>query len=158
MEAIPQREVLTAAEFRSALECLCTTDLARLQKEATFLAQGSGMEPNDFLQEAVKRSLEENGGRHCPRDVKPVTFLGNVMRSIASHARQEWKRETPSNTSKDDEVDPLANSPDPALSPEEVVIGRLDYGKVLIQIVAMFDEDRKAQAIVIGIMGDWSST
>ena len=156
MEAIPQREVLTAAEFRSALECLCTTDLARLQKEATFLAQGSGMEPNDLLQEAVKRSLEENGGRRCPRDVKPVTFLGNVMRSIASHERPKWKREAPINTSEGDEDDLIANMPDPAPSPEEVVIRRSDCVKVLTRIEAMFNDDPKAQAVVIGIMEDWS--
>ena len=156
MEAVPQREVLTATELRSAIESLRPIDLTRLERKATVLAPGTGIEPDDLFQEAVTRSLEENGVRNCPRDVTPATFLGNVMRSIASHAREEWKRETPSNTSKDDEVDPLANLPDPALSPEEVVIGRLDYGKVLIQIEALFDEDRKAQAIVIGIMEDWS--
>ncbi len=156
MEAIPQRVVLTTAELRSALEGLRPTELTRLQKKAAVLAPGTGMEPNDLLQEAVKRSLEENGGRNCPRDVKPAIFLGNVMKSIASHARKEWKRETPSNTGEGDEIDPITNVPDPTPSPEEVVIRHLDGKKERIRIEAMFNEDRKAQAIVIGIMEDWS--
>lgn len=156
MEAIPQREVLSPAEMRSALEALQPTDLTRLQKEASFLAPGTGMEPNDLLQEAVMRSLEENGGRNCPRDVKLATFLCNVMKSIASHAREKWKRETPSNSSEGDGDDPIVKAPDPAMSLEEVVVGHLDYGKALAEIEAMFSEDPKAQAIVIGIMEDWT--
>lgn len=156
MEAIPQREVLTVAEFRSALEALQSTDRIRLQKKAAFLAPGSGMEPDDLLQEAVKRSLEENGGRNCPCDVAPMTFLGNVMRSIASHARKEWKRETPSNAGEGDEDNPIGNMPDLALSLEEVVIKRIDCAKMLARIEEMFNKDPKGQAIVIGIMEGWS--
>ena len=156
MEAIPQREVLTTAELRSVLEALNPTDLNRLQKEATFLAPGTGMEPKDLLQEAVMRSLEENGGRTCPRDVRPVTFLYNVMKSIASHAREKWKREIPSSSSKDEEGDPIIKAPDPAPSPEEAVIRQLDGEKALARLVAIFDEDLEAQAIVIGIVEDWS--
>ena len=156
MEAVSQREVLTAAELRSALEGLHSIDLIRLKKKANVLAPGTGMEPNDLLQEAVKRSLEENSGRNCPGNVKPAIFLGNVMKSIASHAREKRKREPPINLSKDDEDDPTANVPDPRPSPEEVVIRRLDCEKAHTRIEAMFNEDRKAQAIVIGIMEDWS--
>ena len=156
MEAVPQREVLTVAEFRSALESLCPSDQVRLKEKANALAPGTGMEPKDLLQEALKRSLEENGGRNCPRNVKPAIFLGNVMKSIASHARQKRKREPLINSSKDDEDDPTANVPDPRPSPEEVVIGHLDYVKVLTRIEEMFDKDPKVQAIVIGIMEGWS--
>ena len=156
MEAIPQREVLTTAELRLMLEALNPTDLNRLQKEATFLAPGTGMEPKDLLQEAVMRSLEENGGRTCPRDVRPVTFLCNVMKSIASHSREKWKREMPSNSSEDEEGDPILKAPDPAPSPEEAVIRHLHGKKVLARILAIFDEDLEAQAIVIGIMEDWT--
>ena len=156
MEAIPQHEVLTTAELRLMLEAFNPTDLNRLQKEATFLALGTGMEPEDLLQEAVMRSLEENGGRTCPRDVKPMTFLCNVMKSIASHAREKWKREIPSNSSEDEEGDPIVKALDPAPSPEEVVIRHLDGEKALARIEAIFDEDLDAQAIVIGIMEDWT--
>ena len=95
MKAVPQRDLLTAAELRSALEELRPVDLVRLQKKATALAPGTGMEPDDLMQESLTSALEENGGRNCPRDVNPVNFLGNAIRSIASHARVEWAREMP---------------------------------------------------------------
>ena len=155
-EAAPQRDLLTPAEFRSALETLSQIDQISLHRQASARAQGTGMEPNDLFQEAVTRSLEENGGRNCPRDVKVATFLDNVMRSIASHAREKQKRETPSSASKGDEHDPIVTTSDPTPSPEEIVTGRLDTLKMVAQIVAMFDDDPKAQAIVIGKMEGWS--
>ena len=156
MEAVPQRDLLTAAELRSALEALRPIDLVRLQKKANALAPGTGMEPDDLLQEALGRALEENGGRKCPCDVSPVTFLSNVMRSIASHAREEWAREMPIGATEDDEYDPIVDAPDPAPSPEEAAIGRLDHGKTVARIEAMFEGDPKALAIIIGNMEGWS--
>lgn len=156
MEAVPQRDLLTAAELRSALEALRPIDLVRLRKKANALAPGTGMEPDDLLQESLGRALEENGGRNCPRDVNPVTFLGNVIRSIASHSRQEWAREMPIGATKDDEDDPIVDAPDPAPSPEDAVIGRLDHGQTVARIEAMFEGDPKAQAIIIGNMEGWS--
>ena len=156
MEAVPQRDLFTAAELRSALEALRPIDLVRLQKKANALAPGTGMEPDDLLQEALGRALEENSGRNCPRDVNPVTFLGNVIRSIASHAREEWAQETPIGATEDDEDDPIVDAPDPAPSPEEAVIGRLDHGQTVARIEAMFEGDPKAQAIIIGNMEGWS--
>lgn len=155
-QAVQQRDVLSVTEFRSALEVLRPIDLARLRKKAQALALGTGMESDDLLQEAVTRALDENGGRNCPRNVNPVTFLGNAMRSIASHARSEWKRETPTGATDDDETDPIADAPDPAPSPEETTIGRIDYGHTITRIETMFKDDPQAQAIVIGDMEDWS--
>ncbi len=114
------------------------------------------MEPGDLLQESVARSLEENGGRNCPRNVKVVTFLGNVMRSIASHARENWTREMSTGANKEGENDPITAAPYPAPSPEEAVIGQLDCEKAVVLIETMFDKDRQAEAIAIGIMAGWS--
>lgn len=156
MEAIPQRDLLSAAELRSALEALRPIDLVRLRKKANALAPGTGMESDDLLQEAVVRALEENGGRNCPRGVNPVTFLGNAIRSIASHARLKWAREMPSGATEEDEDAPIVDTPNPAPSPEEAVIGRLDHGRTVARIEAMFEGDPKAQAIIIGNMEGWS--
>ena len=156
MEAVPQRDLLSVAELRSALEALRLVDLVSLQKKAQTLAPGTGMDPDDLLHEAVVRALEENGGRNCPRNVNPVTFLGNVIRSIASHARLVWARELPTGAMEQDEMDPVADARDPGPSPEEAAIGRLDCGRMIARIEAMFETDPKAQAIVIGDMEDWS--
>lgn len=156
MRAIPLREMRSIAELRLAIETMSKLDRIRLLKKARVLATGTGMEPDDLFQEAVARSLEKNGGRNCPHDVNILTFLGNVMRSIASHSREKWERETPLGANEDDEDDPFVAIPDPGPSPVEVVIGRLDYRRTIARIEAMFDEDPQAQAIVIGIMEDWS--
>ena len=156
MATVAQRDLLTAEELRSALEALRPIDLVRLQKKATALASGTGMEPDDLLQEAVSRALEEDGGRNCPRDVHPVTFLGNVIRSVASHRRNEWAREMPIGARGEGEADPVADVPDPRPSPEDAVIGRLDLGATVARIEAMFQGDPQAQAIIIGSMEGWS--
>lgn len=156
MESDLQRDLLTAAELRSALEALRPADLVRLRIKANALAPGSGMESEDLLQEALRRTLEENGGRNCPRNVKVVTFLGNVIRSIASHARTEWAREMPIGATDDHQDDPIVDAPDPAPSPEEAVVGRLDHGQTIERIETMFEGDPKAQAIIIGNAEGWS--
>ena len=114
------------------------------------------MGPDDLLQEAVTRSLEENGGRNCPRNVKVATFLGNAMRSIASHARKKWAREIPVDVNKDDKDEPVIAMSDPALSPEEIVRRQHDCAKIVNGIEEMFDKDPKAEAVAIGIMAGWS--
>ncbi len=155
MKAVSQREVLTDAELRSALEGLSQSDLLRIRSKATLLATGTGMEPDDLINEAILRTLEENGGRNCPRDVAPVTFLNNVIRSIASHSRTNWTREMPTGTI-DDKDDPILNAPDPTPSPEELVIVRLDSGKALSRFETIFNDDPHAWAVMTGIMEDWS--
>ena len=152
METVPPNEVLTATELRSALEALPPAAQIRLHKKAVVLAPSTGMEAEDLLQEAVVRSLEEQGGRRCPRGVRPEKFLGNVMRSFASHAREKWVRESPILTNKDDQDD----TPDPSPCVEGIVIRRVDDDRELDRIVRMFDNDSQAQAVVIGIMEDWS--
>ena len=114
------------------------------------------MEPDDLLQEAVARSLEENGGRNCPRSVKMATFLGNVMRSIASHAREKWARKMPVGVHEDDKDEPVVAMSNPAPSPEEIVRGQRDCEKIVGKIEEMFDQDPQAEAVAIGIMADWS--
>lgn len=149
-------EVLTITELRSAFETLSTIDLNRLGKKAAALALGTGMESEELLHEAIVRSLEENGGRKCPRGVPVVTFWGNVMRSIASHERKKWARERPAGANEDEKDDPIVAIPDPAPSPEEVVRIHHDSGKTVVRIEAMFDEDPQAEAIAIGTMEGWS--
>ena len=156
MGTIPPDEALTASELSSALEALPRAALIRLHKKAVVFASGTGMEAEDLLQEAVVRSLEEHGGRKCPRSVRPDIFLGNVMRSLASHARKKWARESPILTSKDDQDEVAVDTPDPSPGTEEIVTGQVDAEREIDRVVSMFDNDSQAQAVVIGIMEDWS--
>ena len=155
MGTIPPDEALTTSELSSALEALPRAALIRLHSKAAAFARDTGMEAEDLLQEAVVRSLEEHGGRKCPRGVRPDIFLGNVMRSLASHAREKWARERPILISKDDQDEVAVDTRDPSPETEEIVAGRLDGEKEIDRLVGMFDNDSQAQAIVIGIMEDW---
>lgn len=156
MRAVSKRDVLSTAEFRSALEALTPADGVRIQNKAAFLALDTGFSPEDLFQEAVRRALEDGEGRNCPRDVLPVVFIGNTMRSIASAEREKWKRAPPFGRAKEGEIDPIDNMPDSSPSPEEAAITNIDGARSIVQIEAVFEGDSKALAVVIGDMEGWS--
>lgn len=151
-----QSDTLSAAEFRAAVDAMRDVDWARLMKKAQLLMPGTGMSARDLLHEALVRAMEENAGRNCPRTVNPAVFLGNAMRSIASHAREEWAREMPTGTVEEDERDLIADTLDEGPSPEALAISRLDHGRVIARIQEMFENDSMALAVVIGDMEGWS--
>lgn len=120
------------------------------------MAHNTGFEPEDLFQEAVRRALEEGGGRKCPRDVLPAVFVGNAMRSIASAERKKWKRTQPTGKVNDGELDPIDNTPDSSPSPEEIVIANLECEQLIARIEAIFEGDPKAMAVFIGGTDGWS--
>jgi len=160
MEVVSQPDMLTVDELRLALNALLPVELIRLEKKAKALAPGTGMDPDDLLQEAVRRAIDEddNERRHCPRSVNLTVFLGNVMRSIASHERLKWEREMPmgGGDSEEEEKDVILSAPDPTPTPEEQTISRLDCGRIRREIEALFEGDPKALAVVTGDMEGWS--
>jgi hypothetical protein len=91
-----ERSVLTRDEFIAALRAL---SLVRLKEKANFRALGSGMEGDDLFQEAILRTLEEDG-RKCPSDVPVHVYLDNAMRSIADGERKKYVRERPAGAAK----------------------------------------------------------
>jgi DNA-directed RNA polymerase specialized sigma24 family protein len=78
-------DVLSADELREGFR-LTTVQKAKLVKAARILVRGTDYEPDELISEAIVRALD--GSRSCPRDVDPLAFLYNAMRSIASAA---WK-------------------------------------------------------------------
>ncbi len=82
------------AGLRDELGALSDIDKHRLLKIArTYAAVARDLEPEDLLQEAMMKSLEENPHerRRCPKDLNLITFLAGVMRSLASN-RVEWRK------------------------------------------------------------------
>ncbi len=109
-----QRSVLDASEFNAALEALTEPEVLRLHKKAHYWALGSGMEGDDLLQEAVLRTLEEDG-RKCPSDVPVAVYLDNAMRSIADGERIKYRRERPTGAARSEyDEGPIAAAADPA--------------------------------------------
>lgn len=153
------RPVLTRDEFIAALRALPPADLARLEEKAKFRALGSGLDGDDLLQEAIMRTLEENG-RKCPSDVSVPIYLDNAMRSIADGERKKYVRERPAGVAQSDDgqnQDPPVDPPDPAPSPSDTVVARIELGEVLDELQQMFEDDPEAQAVIMGDLEGWSA-
>jgi hypothetical protein len=88
------RCAFSVIDFKCALEAVCATDLARLEKIARILAAKTkgAMTPTDLLHTAVLRTLE--GKRSWKQSVSLVQHLAGAMRSIAFHDKAkdppEW--------------------------------------------------------------------
>lgn len=138
---------LTVEELRAAFS-FGPVERAKLVKAAGRLAAGTEYAPGDLLSEAVVRALD--GSRLCPRNVPPIAFLWNVMRSIASTA---WEAEARAPTV---EAISLADGDggvaiaDAARSPEELVIAKDDYTKRVDALQRVFEDDQEALLVIMG--------
>lgn len=153
-----KRSYLNRDELIAALRALSRADLLRLEEKAKYRAQGSGMEGDDLFQEAIVRTLDED--RKCPSDVPVHIYLDNAMRSIADGERQKYVREQPANAVQSGERPDeglLVNQPDPAPSPCETALARVELGEVLNGLARMFADDPQAQAVIIGDLEGWSA-
>jgi DNA-directed RNA polymerase specialized sigma24 family protein len=84
------------------IAALSKEDIDRLRLAAERLANTlGGIDARDLLHEAFLASTL--GIRRCPKDVEPVTFLINAMRSNLSNLRRKSKR-TESATDHEEEL------------------------------------------------------
>lgn len=135
-------------ELREALT-LTPVQRAKLVSSARRLADGTGYEPDDLLQEAVARALD--GTRSCPRTVAPATFLYNVMRSIASaawEARNLRPRVASIDAAGVDKV--VATLKSPGRSMEESMVAEEDLSSRLEALMKVFKDDADALCVVMG--------
>lgn len=144
----------TADDIREALEKLTDVQLARLRLKGRLLAPGAGCAGDDLLNEAVMRAL--TGDRLCPTDVSVYTFLGNAMRSIADGEREKFERGAPAGSGHDEKspIGQLADGRTPL--PDIAAADRIEFGRVISRVEALFSDDKQAMAIVIGDMQGWT--
>lgn len=154
LEANAARTYIDSATFRAALERLTDNDLIRLRKKAHYLALGSGVEGQDLLNEAIRRTLDEDG-RNCPSDVPVTVFLANAMRSIADGEREKFDRESPSGDPHDEES-AVGVVVDPAPPVDSIVQTRQVLLAVMNFIEGKFKDDAHALAVVYGICEEWT--
>lgn len=140
-------------DIRQALEKLTDVELARLRLKGRLLAPGCGCSGDDLLNEAVMRTLA--GDRLCPVDVSFLTFLSNVMRSIADGEREKFERETPAGSGHD-EMCVVGQLADGRTAVDRAVVDRIELGRVVSRVEALFSDDKQAMAIVIGDMQGWT--
>lgn len=85
------KPVHTPEEMCAIIRALSKEDIDRLRLAAERMANTlGGIDARDLLHEAFLASTL--GTRHCPKDVNPVTFLINAMRSNLSNLRRKSKQ------------------------------------------------------------------
>lgn len=152
---VTQKDFLDAAAFVAALRALKPAELLGLHKKATYRALGSGMEGDDLFQEAILRTLEEDG-RKCPSDVPIPVYLDNAMRSIADGERAKYLRELPAGVGQPQDG-PIAAALDPAPLPSGAALARMELAEVLDSLQQSFKTDSQALAVIIGDLEGWSA-
>jgi hypothetical protein len=128
----PDAAPLSRAEIESALRGLTAGDRTAVMKAAQHWAKLRRIpfDPDDLMQETICRVLE--GRRPWPRDRRAIEFLTGVIKSIA----WEWK-------GLHDEETELGDGG----AGERGLFAMID----LKRIIALFDDDRIAKKILIGI-------
>lgn len=145
-------EFLDPDEFLAALESLSSDDKLKLADIEAIRLRGTGFEPGELIQETVFRTL--NGTRNCPRDVLVVAYVAQTMRSIASHDRDQRRRESSleelqlvgtagSNQAVESSVP----------SPEDDLVHKQDDAAVQ-SIYRCFEDDPEAQLVLLGWQED----
>lgn len=100
------KPVHTPEEMCAVIGALSKEDIDRLTLAATRMANTmGGIDARDLLHDAFLASTV--GDRRCPKDVNPITFLINVMRSnLFNHRRKSEKME--SSTAREEELEIIA--------------------------------------------------
>lgn len=129
---------LSPEEFEERLQALSEADILRLEMIAQYHATCCGLSPKRLIQEAVTRVLE--GSRHCPKHVKIVAFLAQVMRSFSSDELKAQKRK-PKFLSLSSLTEAGFDPPDPSETPEEQWHSRQRFKKLWDEICIIFSDD-----------------
>jgi DNA-directed RNA polymerase specialized sigma24 family protein len=150
--------VRTRAEIEEAVRAFRPAQWARLRLVAKKYADGRRMRPEDLLQEAFVRALEEDG-RKCPRHVDVVKFLAEAMRSVAGDEAKKLEHRS---------------AHIPVVAPGEPQVGALDLKETRLNaeddalaaqnvkairgaVLALFLHDSQAHDLVEGVMEDFSA-
>lgn len=143
----------TIEEVQTALAALSKADLLRLGKLARYHIRGiPTIEPHDLLNEAIVSLLQ--GGkkgetRQWPKSTNFLTFLANVMKSIASSHRRQHGRLIGKNTPWEEVEDSLSEE-----SHENAIIKFFEIEQELALIRSLFKDDKEAISILELIFDD----
>ncbi|MCM0754228.1 hypothetical protein M7784_03080 [Desulfovibrio aminophilus] len=132
---------ISPEEFDQQLQGLSQADNHRLMKIAAIYATQCDFSPDELLQEAVTRALE--GRRHCPRDVRAVPFLAEVMRSIRADANKAAGRK-PALVSLASLTEAGYDPPAPSATPEELWHSKHRFKDLWDEIRTIFHDDELA--------------
>ena len=131
-------EVLSPAELSAAIAKFSDLDWVRIEKVALHFRNRVGGDWEDLKNDAYLLALE--GQRNCPKDVPVVTFLRNVIRSIASHH------------DRPDGHTPLSDELEAQEEPADPVESTIDFKSMFKEAVALFDDDEVARKLFEGLV------
>jgi hypothetical protein len=154
-------DVRTLAEVRDGINALTVADWGRLKLAAARYSFGGAIEPDDLLQEAMKRSLEKDG-RKCPLRVDLVKFLIEGMRSISDGEREKAENridKVPIGTevNQDDGSGDYVDPPDPSPTVEERLGEAQETAAMKASLLLLFIDDQTARDIIEGIWLGYSA-
>jgi hypothetical protein len=139
-------DTLSPVEIRTAIERFSDPDWLRVKKAALYFSGRSGLEWRELQNEALIRSLD--GRRNCPRHVRVTTFLGNVIRSIASEGDELGGHISLSSELEAQQATPAGLT---SLSePRDPVASGLDAHSLMEEACACFGGDHVAELLFEG--------
>jgi hypothetical protein len=135
-------------ELRTLISEFTPLDWLRVRKAAMHFSKRCRVEWNDLQNEALVRSLD--GRRNCRKDVAVTTFLGNVIRSIASEAdgpdgHVHLSEELEAQQASPGGVTDLTRPSDPAAS-------SMDAQKMIAEVISAFDGDETSEMLFEGMI------
>ncbi|WP_374619520.1 RNA polymerase subunit sigma-24 [Devosia sp.] len=151
-EAAEESDALSVGEFMSVLRGLTDAQWLRLHEIGRFHSKACGSPEEDLINEAIFRVTE--GRRNCPRNVDPIAFLSETMRSISHGLRQKARRLLPidhKTTDKNGKSVPF--NPADASPTAEHALGTAETTKAIrAAILSLFSDDTVARDFAEGVM------
>jgi len=150
--------IRSCSEIADAIRTFTPADWVRLKLTAKKYAFRRNFSPDDLLQEAMRRALEEKDGRKCPTHIDVVKFLAEAMRSIADGEAEKVENQMTfipvANHSgqQDGEIDLVDSRP----NPEETFDAKQNEATITKALCAPFDDDPQAREIVEGILAGFN--
>jgi len=141
-------EVYSPGELRAAIAEFKDLDWLRVKKAAIHFSKRRRCEWSDLQSEALVRSLD--GRRKCPRNVAVTTFLGNVIRSIASEDDG-----TDGHVALSDELEAQQNSASgltDLTKPSDPAASTMDAQKMIAEAISAFDGDETSAMLFEGMV------
>ena len=141
-------DTLSPAEIRAEIDRLSDLDWLRVKKAALYFSGRCRLEWRELQNEALVRSLD--GRRKCPKRVRVTTFLGNVIRSIASE-----RDELEGHLALSPELEVQQASPaglTPLVEPADPVVSTIDAISLIEEVFGALGGDHIAELLLEGVI------
>lgn len=148
-EASIAEKTLSSTEILDAIDRMSIADGQRLLKTAAFRCYGTGLDAEDLFQEAMKRALQCEDGRRCPRDVTLVVFLAGAIRSVADAERKKRARERVAHRGKAIETENTNGAAKVTMDLDDFE-NEAENKRMVDSLFSLLEGDEKAQLVLLG--------